>query len=116
MLCGYAALALFGLTEAPPAFATGVTASRVGATALSLAATAGLMVLFSVEHPSAGATTLIVSMGVLHRPPDLAFLMLGVLLLNAQGWVINRLAGIPYPLWAAAPRTPTEPGSSPTAP
>ena len=51
----------------------------------------------------AGATTLIVSLGLIATIPKLGVLMLGVLLLVAQGFAINRLAGIDYPLWA--PRT-----------
>jgi CBS-domain-containing membrane protein len=100
VLCGYGSLALFGLTEAAPALLTGVDLPRIGASALSLAATSGLMVLFSVQHPPAGATTLIVSLGLMRRPPDLVVLMIAVALLCVQAWVINRLAGIPYPAWS----------------
>jgi hypothetical protein len=54
----------------------------------------------------ASATTLIVSLGILREPGQLAVLMLAVVLLVIQGFVINRLAGIPYPRWAlrAAPQ------------
>jgi CBS-domain-containing membrane protein len=61
------------------------------------------MVWLKVPHPPAGATTLIVSLGLIATIPKLGVLMLGVLLLVGQGFVINRLAGIDYPLWA--PRT-----------
>jgi hypothetical protein len=54
---GYLALVLFGLTDAAPALATSVTGARVGAAALSLGLTSGLMVLARVPHPPAGATT-----------------------------------------------------------
>jgi CBS-domain-containing membrane protein len=100
---GYLALVVFGLQDAGPALSTGVSASRVGAAALSLGLTAGVMVWARVPHPPAGATTLIVSLGVLHEPWQLAVLMLAVLLLVLQGLGINRLAGIPYPLWRPAP-------------
>ena len=53
---GYFALVVFGLQHAGPALATGVTASRVGAAALSLGLTSGLMVWARVPHPPAGAT------------------------------------------------------------
>jgi CBS-domain-containing membrane protein len=102
-LAGYLALIVFGLTEAAPAFETGVSAARVGAAAVSLGLTAGLMVWFRVPHPPAGATTLIVSLGILHTPGQLSVLMLAVLLLTVQGFVINRLAGIDYPLWRPRP-------------
>ncbi len=97
---GYLSLVLFGLTEAAPALATSVTGPRVAAAALSLGLTSGLMVWLRVPHPPAGATTLIVSLGIMRTPVDLAVLMLAVVLLTVQGFVINRLAGIDYPLWA----------------
>ncbi len=107
---GYFALVVFGLQNAAPALATGVTASRVGAAAISLGLTSGLMVWARVPHPPAGATTLIVSLGILHEPWQLAVLMLAVFLLVLQGLAINRLAGIPYPLWAPAGDLPASPG------
>jgi CBS domain-containing membrane protein len=73
---------------------------RVGAAALSLGLTSGLMVLCRVPHPPAGATTLIVSLGLLPHPWQLAVLLLAVGLITAQALIINRLAGIAYPLWS----------------
>ncbi len=101
---GYLSLVIFGLTDAPAALATEVTAARVGATALSLGLTAGAMVWFRVPHPPAGATTLIVSLGILKEPDQLAILMGAVVLLLVQGLVINRLAGIDYPRWSPRAR------------
>jgi CBS domain-containing membrane protein len=100
---GYLSLVIFGLTDAAPALATSVTGARVGAAALSLGLTSGLMVLARVPHPPAGATTLIVSLGILREPEQLAVLMVAVVLLVVQGFVINRLAGIPYPVWSPKP-------------
>jgi CBS-domain-containing membrane protein len=109
---GYFALVVFGLQDAGPALTTGVTAPRVGAAAISLGLTAGLMVWARVPHPPAGATTLIVSLGILHEPWQLAVLMLAVFLLAVQGFTINRLAGIPVPIWGPARDTATPPGRS----
>jgi CBS-domain-containing membrane protein len=100
---GYLGLVVFGLTNAAPALATSVTAGRIGATALALGLTSGAMVLARVPHPPAGATTLIVSLGILREPDQLAILMVAVVLLVAQGFLINRLAGIPYPIWSPRP-------------
>lgn len=111
-LAGYLALVVFGLTDAGPATTVGVDAARVGAAALSLGLTAGLMVWLGVPHPPAGATTLIVSLGIMADPAQLVFLMLGVVLLLVQGFVINRLAGLDYPLWS--PRRPGEGRTSTT--
>jgi CBS domain-containing membrane protein len=100
---GYLSLVIFGLTDAGPALTTGITPSRVGAAALSLGLTSGLMVWWRVPHPPAGATTLIVSLSILSEPVDLVVLMFAVCLMVVQGYIINRLAGIPYPKWSPAP-------------
>ncbi|MGH2466453.1 MAG: HPP family protein [Candidatus Limnocylindrales bacterium] len=102
-LAGYLALLVFGLTAAGPAVTAGVSLPRVAAAGLSLGLTAGLMVWLRVPHPPAGATTLIVSLGILTRPDQLAVLMLAVVLLVLQGIIINRLAGLDYPLWSPRP-------------
>jgi CBS domain-containing membrane protein len=101
---GYLALAAFGLLHDPPALASSVTAARAGAAGLSLGLTSGAMVWAGVPHPPAGATTLIVSLGILREPEQLAVLMVAVALLVAQAFAINRLAGIAYPRWSP-PRT-----------
>lgn len=99
---GWASLAFFGLLDAPPALLAGVDGPRIGATALSLGATAALTLLLDAPHPPAGATTLIVSLGLMPHLWEILVLMAAVLLLTAQGFVINRLAGIDYPVWDAA--------------
>lgn len=96
---GYLSLVVAGLTTAGPALSVGVTWPRVIAAALSLGLTAGVMVLLRAPHPPAGATTLIISLGLLTRPWQLVLLMGAVVVLTLQALVINRLAGIPYPLW-----------------
>ena len=102
LICGYAAFAVtagFG-----PHFAAhgDIHAPRVLAAALSLAATGALMALLRVSHPPAGATTLIVALGIISHPRELVVIEVAVVLLTAQAFVINRIAGIPYPLWIAA--------------
>ncbi|MDW3221135.1 MAG: HPP family protein [Acidimicrobiales bacterium] len=96
---GYVSLVAFGLTDDAPALATEVTGGRIGAAALSLALTSAFMVWLRAPHPPAGATTLIVSLGILREPDQLAILMLAVAVLTLQGFAINRLAGIDYPAW-----------------
>ncbi len=111
-LTGYFSLVITGLTTAGPALSTGVTWPRVIAAALSLGLTSGLMVLFKSPHPPAGATTLIISLGILTKPWQLGLLMIAVLLLTLQSLAINRLAGVPYPLWNPAPQ-PIDSGAPP---
>jgi CBS-domain-containing membrane protein len=99
ILCGFGALVLTGLQHAPPAIAAGVDAQRVIAAALSLAATGAGMVWFRCPHPPAGATTLIISLGIVTRPIYLLEIEVAVALLILQAFVINRLAGLDYPRW-----------------
>jgi CBS domain-containing membrane protein len=99
LLCGYGAFVITGAGALP--FGAGIFWPRILAAALSLAATGAGMVLFEVSHPPAGATTLIVSLGIISRPRELVIIEVAVLLLVAQALVINRLAGLPYPWWNA---------------
>lgn len=101
LACGYAALLLTGLTHAPAALQMGVDPARIVAAAFSLAATGAAMILLKVVHPPAGATTLIVSLGIIAQPRALAVIELAVLLLVVCAFVLNRFAGIDYPLWEA---------------
>lgn len=76
-----------------------ISVHRLFAVALSLAATAFFMVLLKVAHAPAGATTLIVSLGIISRPWHLAVIEIAVALLCLQAICFNRLAGLKYPLW-----------------
>jgi CBS-domain-containing membrane protein len=98
--CGYGALLVTGLEDAPPAITAGVDLARVLAAALSLASTGALMILFKAAHPPAGATTLIISLGIVTAPFNLLVIEIAVALMVVQAIVINRAAGIDYPLWA----------------
>lgn len=99
LICGYGAFALTVASSPPFGVHPGVHGARVLAAALSLSATGALMALFRVSHPPAGATTLIVSLGIISQPKELVIIEVAVILLTAQALAINRLAGVPYPLW-----------------
>ncbi len=99
LICGYAAFALTVASSPPFGLHPGVHGPRVLAAALSLSATGALMALFRISHPPAGATTLIVSLGVISQPKELVIIEVAVILLTVQAFAINRLAGIPYPVW-----------------
>jgi CBS domain-containing membrane protein len=105
VLAGYFALLVFGLTHTPPNLEN-VSAARVGALIVALALTLSLMAWLDIPHAPAGATTLIVATGLLRTPSQLGILMLAVVVLVAQGFAINRLAGIPYPRWAPRSELP----------
>ena len=97
--CGYGSLMLLGLEHSGSALALGMTWPRVLAASLSLASTGALMILLNAAHPPAGATTLIISLGAIVRPLHLLIIELALVLLVVQAIVINRLAGLDYPLW-----------------
>jgi CBS-domain-containing membrane protein len=95
-------LNVFGLVGEPSAIAEGFTAGRVACVALSLAFTGGILRLLRAAHPPAGATTVIVSVGLLTTWDELLILMAGVVLLSASALALNRLLGVPAPLWRSA--------------
>jgi CBS domain-containing membrane protein len=92
-------LEVFGLVGEPSAIETGFTADRVACIALSLAFTGGILRLLRAAHPPAGATTVIVSIGLLTTADELAVLMAGVALLSLAAWSLNRALGVPAPVW-----------------
>ena len=95
------ALALFGLYGEPSAFEGGLDAARAGAIAMSVAFTGGILRLLRSAHPPAGATTIIVSSGLLDTASQMLAVGVGVLVLTAAGWALNRVMGVPAPVWAA---------------
>ena len=99
LLCGYGAFWITGMHVLGQPPVEGVYWTRVLAAALALAATGMLMVVFSVSHPPAGATTLIVALGILARPWYLVVIEAAVVLLTLQAWALNNPAGLDYPLW-----------------
>ena len=101
LLCGYGAFVVTGAGAVPFGVHPGIFWPRVLAAALSLSATGAFMVLLDVSHPPAGATTLIVSLGIISKPRALVIIEVAVFLLVAQALVINRLAGLAYPFWNA---------------
>lgn len=98
---GWVSLAAFGLLDAGPALGGGIEGGYVLAAAAALGVTSGAMVMLNAPHPPAGATTLIVALGLMTRVQDLVILMVAVVLLTVQAFVINRLAGLPYPAWSS---------------
>lgn len=103
LICGYLALILTGADAVPFGIHPGVFWPRILSAALSLSATGAVMVLSRVNHPPAGATTLIVSLGIIAKPRELLMIEMAVLLLVAQALLINRLAGLSYPVWKSSP-------------
>lgn len=97
---GYVALACTGLLAVP--FSMHIGPHRVLAAAIALGLTAGALSLAKTDHAPAGATTLIVALGILPRLVDCVFLMVAVVILTLIAFVVNRAFGIPYPFWTSA--------------
>jgi CBS-domain-containing membrane protein len=98
---GVLAILMFGLWNAHSVYITGMTPQRLGAMAVAVALTGGVLRVIRSAHPPAGATTIIVASGLLATPKQLADVLVGVALLTAAGWILNRLMGVPAPLWAS---------------
>jgi CBS-domain-containing membrane protein len=99
IVCGYGALLLLGLQHAGSEMSGSMSLRRLFAVALSLAATAFFMILLRVAHAPAGATTMIISMGLITAPVHLAVIEMAVALLCVQSFLFNRWVGVDYPAW-----------------
>jgi CBS-domain-containing membrane protein len=97
-----ASLEAFGIFSDPSVYVEGVTPARIGAVAFSVAITGGVLRLLRAAHPPAGATTIIVSSGLLAKPHQIVAVASGVLLITVAGWGLNRLMGVPAPRWSGA--------------
>lgn len=102
---GWSSLAAFGLLHSPSALSAGLSINYVGAGAVSVAVTVFVKHLVQAPHPPAGATTLIISLGLLTTPAQVGSLAAGVVLITAAAWLTNRLLGVPMPLWRALPKS-----------
>ena len=103
-LAGWICLLVFGLADVPGAGLGIITWPRLGAAALSIGVTIGLMEFWNVPHAPAGATTMIVSLGLMSEWWQLGILMAAVVALVMLGWAINHIVGIPYPIWRPVER------------
>lgn len=101
VIVGLAMLWAFGLLGEPSIAQAGTSLAYAAAGALSVAVTGALQLLTRTWHAPAGATTLIVSLGVLGTVREALALAAGIVILTVTGWLINRLAGLPVPVWAA---------------
>jgi CBS-domain-containing membrane protein len=91
---GWAMLTLFRLDPLPPAPVGGLSTGYVLAGALSVAVTSLILIGVGWPHPPAGASTLIVSLGILTTPAQLGTMALAVLFLTAAGWGLNAALGL----------------------
>jgi CBS-domain-containing membrane protein len=88
---GLACYTALGLTGHPSAVEGGLTPSYVIAGALAVGVATAALTLLRLPHPPAGASTLIVALGILVTPAQLLSMVGAVLLITAAGWALNRL-------------------------
>ena len=105
---GWVALHLSGAVDLPPALAAGFQPEHVVSAAIAIGLTVLLTEGLSLSHPPAGATTLIVALGVLRTPGQLGAVVLGAAAVAGTSFLLLRAAGVPYPAWAP-PADPDRP-------
>ena len=97
IVAGVVCLLLFGLNGKPSAPSAGLTPGYVLAGAVSVALTALVLHLLKLPHPPAGATTLIVSLGVIATPLGILAMAAAIAFTIIVGWGLN---------WALGERPP----------
>ena len=98
LIAGIIALVIFNRVNVPPD-ATDLDWGRLGAIVLAMAVSISVLMGLRVLHIPAVAAALVVSMGLLSRPQDWAFMFLGAVAATAIAVAINRIVGIPHPFW-----------------
>jgi CBS-domain-containing membrane protein len=102
LLCGWLALLVTGSRDASAALQGGFTAGDAWAAALALGLTVAATEGLGFPHPPAGATTLVVSLGLMRGPGEFAAFELGAALVAACAWSAHRARGRHYPRWSVA--------------
>ena len=102
LIAGIVALLAFGLVNVPPD-TTDLDWRRLGAILIGLSLALSLLMGLRFLHIPAAATALVVAMGLLSEPKDWAFMFLGAVAVTVIAVVVNRVAGIPHPLWTSPP-------------
>lgn len=99
LICGYFALTISGLVDRPPTVEVQVELARIISASLALGLTCFFLVLLKIDHPPAGATTLIVALGLITHPWQLVVMEIAVGVLLLQAILLNTLIGVPLPGW-----------------
>lgn len=90
---GVGALWAFGLWSHPSVVVEGFTVSRVASAAASLAVTSLLLQVLQAPHAPAGATTLIVSLGLLKSGSALLAILAAIVFVTVVATGLNLLTG-----------------------
>jgi hypothetical protein len=93
IIAGVGCLYLFGLNGQASAPVGGLTPAYVVAGALSVAITAFVLQALNLPHPPAGATTLIISLGVIANPVGILTMAAAIAFTITACWGVNWLLG-----------------------
>ncbi|UKA75393.1 HPP family protein [Arthrobacter sp. FW306-07-I] len=93
LLAGALCLYALGLQDQLSATVGGLTPLHVLSGVLSVGLTTLVLTWLGLPHPPAGATTLIVSLGILSAPVQLASMAGAIILITVVGWGLNVLLG-----------------------
>jgi len=100
IVAGVLCLFLFGMNGKPSAVEAGLSLGYVLGGALSVALTAFVLHCLKLQHPPAGATTLIISLGVIATPLGILSMAAALAFTIAASWGLNWLLGErPQGLW-----------------
>ena len=89
LAAGYAGLLTTGLRSHPSAVQEGLSSGRVWACVIAVGLTALILQSIHLPHPPAGATTLIVALGVLKTGSQLRTMVVAFLALTAVAVVVR---------------------------
>jgi len=101
ILAGLFSLYLLGLADHGPVTVEGLTGARIVAAALSVGLTVLVLRILDSAHPPAGATTLIISLGLLTSGSEVLSIAVAIILVTFVAVAMNRAFKRPQPLWAA---------------
>ena len=67
---------------------------------LALGFSGMIMVLTDILHPPAASSCLIAALGLVKSEYHIIAMMITICLICLQGYIMNKLAGVKYPLWS----------------
>jgi CBS domain-containing membrane protein len=105
VLCGWGALAVTGALGQPSSIAAGCQPHHAYAVALALAGTLFFTQVLRAGHPPAGATTVLVALGLVQTLEGFLAIEGGAAVVVLCAWLMHTRRGVPYPLWRHAEPT-----------
>lgn len=96
---GWCMLAAFGVAAERGGLSAPLDAAHATTGVLSLGLTTWLMLRLAIFHPAAGATTMIVGMGLLPQAHQIVSIVAAAALLCLYARIVLRRARIAYPWW-----------------